>query len=110
MVLGTQPFDENIGGFLRVDGGAAGKDVNGGVPVFRPGMDGKVRFGDDDNAANSLGTETMERIPQDDRPAFDGGGQHGVPEKVQVVQYFPVTIVQLNQKMSAQRVQSQIPL
>ena len=45
---------------FRFDDVSTGKDINGGVGILGPGMDGEMRFGDDHHSAYPEWIEFME--------------------------------------------------
>ena len=54
-----------------VDGITAGKDIDGCIAVLGPGVDGEVTLGDHDNAANPVGTELVEKLPDNLRSGLN---------------------------------------
>jgi hypothetical protein len=85
VVSGPEFLNQYLGCLLRLNGSAAGKDVDGGITVFRPGMNGEMRLSDDDHTTHPLGTEMVEGVAEYHGAAINGGVNHDIAEKAQVV-------------------------
>jgi hypothetical protein len=59
-VLGSEPVLEKMQGSIRINLVHACEDIEGTEAVFGPCMNGKVGFGDDDNAADTVWREPVE--------------------------------------------------
>ena len=90
---------------VRLDHFAAGEDVHSRVPVFRPGVNGEVRFRDDHDPADAKGVEFMKRDVDDRGPARASGSNQNVFHDVYFLQRVWVTTVEFDQQVSAQSVQ-----
>jgi len=81
-VLGLELFDKELGGYLRLDKVPAGEDVYCGVAVLRPGVNGKVGFGNDNHAADAKGAEFMENDLNNRRLCLQSGIFHCISYKL----------------------------
>jgi hypothetical protein len=79
----------------------AGKKIDGGITVFRPGMDGQVGFRDHDNSTDAMGRKHPENSIDYRRPGSDSSLFHITFNKVQVVQHRRITIVKFNKYVPA---------
>jgi len=101
VVVRAKLLDQNFGGHLRFDPGAAGENVYSSIAVLRPGVDEEVGLRDDDHSANSLGAEAVKRIAQDFGATVDRGGPEQFPESVEIVKEIPIAVLEFQQQMPA---------
>jgi hypothetical protein len=105
-----QLLDEIVGGRLRLEDIAAGEHVDGGVAILRPGVDGEVRFGNDDDAADAERIELVEHHVHDGRLRALGRLDHGRLHGLEAVERLRVAVEQLEQQVSPQCLHSFPPL
>ena len=101
-VLGFKAFGHVVISAPRVDLRAAGVNVYGSKIVFRPRVNGQVRFGDDDDAGNAVRVKGMENDVHNVRMRVFGGIDHDGFDFVHVVENFGVAVIQLDEEMPAE--------
>jgi hypothetical protein len=99
MVARYESIDDYFCGFFRHDSSATGENISRSIAIFRPGVNGKVRFSDDDDSADSLRAEPVKRLSQYCGAASDSGGNHDVPDGVEVIQKIAVAVIEFYEKM-----------
>jgi hypothetical protein len=58
-----------------------------------------VGFGDDEDAADALGTEPVEGFAQDGYARLAGGGKHDVPDGSEIIKKFVVAVIEVQKEM-----------
>src|SRR3989304_5805212 len=76
-LAGAKGAYEALAGDLGQNPTPASEDVNGGVSVLRPGVDGQVGFGDHDHAAHPVRGEAVKGGPDDGCPSLASGSPPG---------------------------------
>lgn len=76
-----------------------GKEVDGRVAVFRPGVDGEVRLRDDQETRHAEGGEMLEKSIHHFHPRFFGGSPENSLDPVRVHQTIHGTIPQFDEPM-----------
>src|SRR4030042_570388 len=79
------------------------KQVHGCVSVLGPGVNCKVRFRNDDNAADSLGTELVKKRHNHLRAAEAGGLNQNPLNEGDIVYLQPVAVEKFSQIVLPQR-------
>ena len=85
-----------------IDGVAAGEDVDGGVEVLGPGVDGEVALLDRHGAGDAAGREAVEVGVHDGGADLRGRGQQAPADVLDVVQQAPGATVEIDQEMAAE--------
>lgn len=99
MALGAEGLHEGVHSVFGIDGVAAGKDINGCISIFGPGVDAEMGLSDGDDARHALGTELMEGVSDDRCPNTFRRVQQRLPYRGQVVQNLRVTLPKLQKNM-----------
>jgi hypothetical protein len=107
-VQATEITDEDVDSFRSLKEVATGEDVGGGVAVFRPGVDGKVGFGDDHHPADAEGRKLIKRLGDDSRSGDSGCFEKRGANLLQVLEHVRIAVAKLDEKMAPQRFQRKV--
>jgi len=89
----------------RIDIRPARKQVQRGVTILRPGMNGKVGFGDDYRAGNPVGLETVEHVAHDGGAAQFRSPQHLASDDIHIIERGGFAPIQLDQDVPSELMQ-----
>jgi hypothetical protein len=101
--LGSESLFEDIDGSVNQDSASAVEQVNGGVAVLGPRVDGVVRLLDDDRTADAVGLELVERLIHDSGLAHTGGIAHGAANLFLKLQRIFVAAEEFDEQVRAKR-------
>lgn len=93
---------EQFKALVRVDLPATGEEIHSSIAVFRPGVDGEMRFGDDNHTAHPVRAEVMKDLPHDGSPGYPCRLNHHLSEIRRIVQEMPSAVVVFHQQLSPQ--------
>jgi hypothetical protein len=85
-----------IGDFSRFDGGTTGKYIQSGVAIFRPCMNGYMRFRYNNSAADTVGIKLMKNAAYDSRARIRGSFYERLFEKSVIIEKILITIEEFN--------------
>ena len=100
-ILGFEFLDHKIVRAPGINFGATRIDIDRGVIVFGPGVDGEMRFGDDDDTGDAMRIKRVEDSIDDSGPGMFGGVHHDRFDFMHVVQHFGVAIIKFDQQVPA---------
>lgn len=106
--LGSQCLGEQFEARPRIDASAR-EDVDCCVALLGPGVDGHVRLGDDDRAADSLWCELVEDLADHRHASPHGRLDHPFADCFRIVQQPAVATVEFSNQMSSNSVQGRSP-
>jgi hypothetical protein len=107
---GPELLDQVVGRRLGLEHVAAGEDVHRSEAVFGPRVDGEVRLGDDDNAADAKRVELVKHDVDDGGLGALRRLHHGRLHGLKAVERFRVAVEQFEQQVSPQCLHSFPPL
>jgi hypothetical protein len=98
----TQGIFQTVMSCPGIDLITAGKEVDGSIAILRPGVDGQVGFGYYNNPADAMRYKHPEDGIDNRRSGSKGSFFHGTFNKVHIVQYGRIAMVEFYEYMPAQ--------
>jgi hypothetical protein len=87
VALGPQPFFDQPGSPFRVYIIPTGENIYGSILVFRPGMNGNMRFSDIDHSAHSVRGEVIKGLAHYGSATLNGSFVKTILEKIYVIEH-----------------------
>jgi hypothetical protein len=89
-------FGGEIIGLPRIDLCAAGENVERREIIFRPCVDREMRFGDHDDAGDSVGVKRVKHDIDDARLRVFGGFNHNGFDFMHIIKDFGIAVVEFD--------------
>jgi len=96
MPAGAEGFHQEINAGFRQHFPSARKKIDCGKPVFWPGMDGKMTFSQNDDAAYTVRAEPVEAFSHDGSARPLRSFQHENPHMLDIAGAFAIAIVEID--------------
>jgi len=85
-----------------IERAAAGENVHGGEAVFRPGVNGDVRLGDDDDAADAVRAEVVKDFGDYGPVPRPDGVEHDRPKPLGVLEQRGIAVVEFEERVEGE--------
>jgi len=99
MPAGTEGFQKEINAGFRQHFPSARKKIDCNKPVFRPGVDRKMTFSQNDHAADTVRAEPVEAFSHDGGTRPPCSFQHENPHTFDIPGAFAIAIIEIDKRV-----------